>query len=320
MNHIIVFLNILILTIGFSVVYQGIQVYRTYRFPAVRSFVLYIALYNAVMLLTLIAQYLMRNVGSLSSDGMYIVVVVVMGFFGFMLAAIEVSMYAAVTWHLSGEGRIPRWFVYSYGLVCTVWLAAFIVGSYRFFGLADKRFLLQVHAGINYSLTALFLLLPLLLVIRARVIQPARQKHLVRNVGVLFLSMACLDAGGILMTSPWNVLVMLLSSLALNLLLLLNLGSFVSAYYGPVIEAKASHLDLDRLCAEFRFSTRERDIVQMILKGKSNKEIEQELFISPHTVKNHIYHIFQKAGIKSRGQLVNMILQNSAVPAGRQDS
>lgn len=73
-----------------------------------------------------------------------------------------------------------------------------------------------------------------------------------------------------------------------------------------------SGLSLDRICAEFHFSARERDIIQMILKGKSNKEIEQELFISSHTVKNHIYHIFQKAGVKSRGQLVSVILQNSA--------
>jgi DNA-binding CsgD family transcriptional regulator len=320
MSHIIVFVNILILTTGFAVVYQGIQTHRTYRFPAVRSFVIYIALYNVVMLLTLIAQYLMRNVGSLSSDGMYIIIAVVMGFFGFTLAAIEVAMYAAVTWHLSGEGRVPRWFVYGYGLVCSVWLAAFVIGSYRFFELADKRFLLHVHAYINYSLTALFLLIPVLLVVRALNIQLERQRHLVKKAGLFFLSLACLDACGLALASPWDVVVMLVSSLALNVLLLLKIGPFVIAYYGPMVQAADSHLSLDRLCEEFRFSARERDVIQMIMKGKSNKEIEQELFISPHTVKNHIYHIFQKAGIKSRGQLVSMILTRSAGPARENES
>jgi len=47
------------------------------------------------------------------------------------------------------------------------------------------------------------------------------------------------------------------------------------------------------------------------LQGKSNKEIEHQLFISPHTVKNHIYSLYQKAGVKSRGQLVHLLLQSN---------
>lgn len=318
MDHVIVFVNILILTIGFSVVYQGYQAYRVHRFPAVRAFVLYIGLYNAVMLLTLIAQYLLRNVESLSSDGMYVLVMVVMGFFGFSLAAVEIVMYASTMWRLSGDDGVPRWFAYSYVFVCTGWLAAFAAGSYRFFEFADKRFLLDVHVSINYTLTALFVLLPLLLVLRLRRVQPDRQRRLARTAGIFFLSLSLLDASGMAIPSPWNMLVMLLTSLSMNLLLLVNFGWFVREYFGP--QTSDTGLNVDRICAEFRFSTREREIIEMILKGKSNKEIERELFISPHTVKNHIYHIFQKAGIKSRGQLVSMILQNSSDAAGKNES
>jgi DNA-binding CsgD family transcriptional regulator len=89
----------------------------------------------------------------------------------------------------------------------------------------------------------------------------------------------------------------------------------VAAYYGATGLSPDPDLSLDWVCAEFSLSARERDIVQRILKGKSNKEIEQELFISSHTVKNHIYHIFQKTGIKSRAQLVSMVMQHSAEPA-----
>jgi DNA-binding CsgD family transcriptional regulator len=311
MNHVIVFVNILILIIGFAVVFQGIQTYRKYRFPAVRAFVLYLALYNTVMLLTLVAQYLMRNVGSLSSDGMYVAIVVVMGFFGFTLAAIEISMYAASIWYLSGAVRIPRWFEYSYGLLCILWVVAFAIGGYRFIELADKRTLLHVHALINYSLTALFFLLPLLLVFRAQLIVPERQRRLARTAGWFLLSLASLDVLGIFLASPWNTLEGLLSGLALNVLLLLRLGSFVADYFGPTVHSIEALPSLDRICEELHFSTRERDIIEKLLKGKSNKEIEQELFISSHTVKNHIYHIFQKSGIKSRGQLVSLILQKS---------
>jgi DNA-binding CsgD family transcriptional regulator len=50
--------------------------------------------------------------------------------------------------------------------------------------------------------------------------------------------------------------------------------------------------------------------MELILQGKSNKEIEDVLFISYNTVKNHIYNLYQKLGVKSRGQLINFILES----------
>ncbi|MBE0665965.1 MAG: hypothetical protein IH584_09075, partial [Candidatus Aminicenantes bacterium] len=60
---------------------------------------------------------------------------------------------------------------------------------------------------------------------------------------------------------------------------------------------------MDHYFNKYRISTREKEIIQYLLKGKSNKEIEDALFISIGTVKNHIYRIFQKLGVKNRGQL-----------------
>jgi DNA-binding CsgD family transcriptional regulator len=51
-------------------------------------------------------------------------------------------------------------------------------------------------------------------------------------------------------------------------------------------------------------SPREREIILLIASGLTNKEIAGELFISPATVKNHIYSIFSKANVKSRIQLL----------------
>ncbi len=54
-------------------------------------------------------------------------------------------------------------------------------------------------------------------------------------------------------------------------------------------------------------SKREKEIIDMILEGKSNKDIEDELFISYHTVKNHLYSIYKKFKVRSRGELVLII-------------
>ena len=45
--------------------------------------------------------------------------------------------------------------------------------------------------------------------------------------------------------------------------------------------------------------------VLLILAGRSNKEIEDLLFIAESTVRNHIYSVYRKLGLKNRAHLVN---------------
>jgi DNA-binding CsgD family transcriptional regulator len=65
--------------------------------------------------------------------------------------------------------------------------------------------------------------------------------------------------------------------------------------------------ELNKLYYKFKISHREKEIIDLILKRKSNKDIEDKLYISSHTVKNHIYHIYKKLGVKNRGELVLLL-------------
>lgn len=76
---------------------------------------------------------------------------------------------------------------------------------------------------------------------------------------------------------------------------------------------------VDELFKRFDFTDREKDIIQLLMDGKSRKGIEEELFISPHTVKNNIYSIYQKLGVKNRLQIINLILKNE-IPSGNRDN
>jgi DNA-binding CsgD family transcriptional regulator len=64
---------------------------------------------------------------------------------------------------------------------------------------------------------------------------------------------------------------------------------------------------LDLIYKKYNISNREQDIMKLILDGKTNKEIEDALFISYHTVKNHVYNLYQKLGVKNRYDLVHFI-------------
>ena len=54
---------------------------------------------------------------------------------------------------------------------------------------------------------------------------------------------------------------------------------------------------------------RERDVMRLVSQGLSNKEIAQQLKVSPGTVKVHLYNIFQKLEINNRTVLAAIALQ-----------
>ena len=67
--------------------------------------------------------------------------------------------------------------------------------------------------------------------------------------------------------------------------------------------------NLDQFTKRFALSKREVEILHLLLAGKSNKEIEDELFIAMATVKNHVHNIFRKVKVNSRMQLMLRVQQ-----------
>jgi|GEM_PF-586565 len=59
--------------------------------------------------------------------------------------------------------------------------------------------------------------------------------------------------------------------------------------------------------ARFALTQREQEMVGLIARGLSNKEIASELHISVATVRTHIYNLFQKVGAQSRIELLNIL-------------
>lgn len=54
---------------------------------------------------------------------------------------------------------------------------------------------------------------------------------------------------------------------------------------------------------EDQFSERELEIIRLVAKGLSNKEISKELYISEGTIKNYISTILDKTGLEHRTQI-----------------
>ncbi|MFE2205478.1 response regulator [Streptomyces rubiginosohelvolus] len=56
--------------------------------------------------------------------------------------------------------------------------------------------------------------------------------------------------------------------------------------------------------AESALSAREREVLVLVARGTTNREIAAELFISEATVKTHLTHVFAKLGAKDRAAAV----------------
>ncbi|PAE29190.1 response regulator [Oceanobacillus profundus] len=56
-------------------------------------------------------------------------------------------------------------------------------------------------------------------------------------------------------------------------------------------------------------STRELEVLQLVAKGMSNREISDTLFISEHTVKSHLKNILSKLHLDNRVQLTSYAFQ-----------
>jgi DNA-binding CsgD family transcriptional regulator len=61
------------------------------------------------------------------------------------------------------------------------------------------------------------------------------------------------------------------------------------------------------LMAAYQFTERERDVTELVLRGASTTQIADQLFVSPHTVQQHLKNIFAKTGVRSRRDLVGTI-------------
>jgi DNA-binding NarL/FixJ family response regulator len=59
-----------------------------------------------------------------------------------------------------------------------------------------------------------------------------------------------------------------------------------------------------------RLTEREREVLRLVVEGKSNKEIAQQLVISPKTASVHRTNIMEKLGVRNSAELVRYVMEH----------
>ena len=65
----------------------------------------------------------------------------------------------------------------------------------------------------------------------------------------------------------------------------------------------------------YRLTAREAEVVALTVRGFSNAEIARTLWLSPWTVGDHLKNVFEKTGVRSRGELTSRLFPDHCLPA-----
>jgi DNA-binding CsgD family transcriptional regulator len=118
------------------------------------------------------------------------------------------------------------------------------------------------------------------------------------EVAVIALTVVCVT---LVMLPPLNH----------QLVLLLKSHAYLAAYDNM---SQSQQTDIVRQVKTLDpLTVREQEVLQLILSGKSNREIAGALFISENTVKTHARSIFSKYDVGSRAELISTLLKNQMV-------
>jgi DNA-binding CsgD family transcriptional regulator len=87
-----------------------------------------------------------------------------------------------------------------------------------------------------------------------------------------------------------------------------HLDGVEEAAVAVVVEPCSPRATVPIRLAAFGLSRREAEVARLVLRGSSTRAISAALHISAHTVQDHLKHVFDKLGVRSRRDLVGLML------------
>lgn len=80
-----------------------------------------------------------------------------------------------------------------------------------------------------------------------------------------------------------------------------------------VLEAAGQQAEMPKREWPSGLTDREIDVLRLVVRGRSNKQMAGDLFISEDTVKTHLRHVYEKVGFSSRAGLALFAMENDLV-------
>jgi DNA-binding NarL/FixJ family response regulator len=89
--------------------------------------------------------------------------------------------------------------------------------------------------------------------------------------------------------------------------------SLTGSLFSQIVEYAVHSGKADRLMKAVKLTKREHEVIDLISRGMSNKEIARELNIAVHTVKSHVHNTLEKLALHTRLELASFALTEGMV-------
>jgi DNA-binding NarL/FixJ family response regulator len=88
--------------------------------------------------------------------------------------------------------------------------------------------------------------------------------------------------------------------------------SMTESLFSQIAMAAAGARGHERVLEDVRMTRREREVIELIGEGLSNKEIAQRLNIASHTVKSHVRNVMEKLALHTRLQIAAYVRRDGS--------
>jgi DNA-binding NarL/FixJ family response regulator len=83
--------------------------------------------------------------------------------------------------------------------------------------------------------------------------------------------------------------------------------NLTGSLFSQIVEHAISGSNSSALIDSVRMTKRERQVIELVSEGHTNKEIAQKLHLSTYTVKSHVHNILEKLALSTRVQIAKYL-------------
>jgi len=307
MSHIAIFIFIVAIILGLA----GINRCRSFAVnqdnSCIRTISAFILFFNLFLLLNLITLYISVNLSDRIDRQKLTFIWIVLSWINLFITFGLTYYYYRLILQFHEVDAI-LWIKHVYKSLFILFAICYLIAQFAFSAGRDTSLFSIMVPLSKYVLFSISLLISIWSLLQSSRTTDRKKRSAMSGFGILFIAGFTV----LIIITATNfkpvILFVSLTGLFINLVILLGIRQFLESFFKIVPQSGNFTVAIEDISLLYNISIREKEVLELIMKGKSNKEIEQVLSISPHTVKNHVYSIFRKVGVYSRGQLVSKIL------------
>lgn len=309
MQHLIITIGIIAFGMGIASLMAVHRYQVKLNLDYLETYFKYLVILNISVLINLALHYLLTNVWASMNIQSKVIIIISGNIIGFYLLVILTFLFLKLIRSLVEK---------SIGKPVKQFLTAIIVLASLAYGFSTAAWVSSSKISIFLWTHKIFISVPIVISLTAtlffaahtRFLNLSSKRKILLIFGIFYIIFYAYQL--FLWFFPIQVWISVsaFNLLALNIVPIPFLGSFLKSEHSRTVNHPVTRERIENFYRSHGLTKREMEIADLIVAGKSNEEIEKELYISIFTVKKHVSNIFMKMDINSRSQLIRMTFQS----------